>query len=352
MKKKKVLFVLATSKFSGAENVAITIIENMNKNYDMAYASLNGDIKKNLEHKKIDFIPMKKLSLKEVKRIIEKFNPDIIHANDYRTSFLCSIAKGDRVLISHLHNNVPWLSKRCMNSFIFLYFAKKSYKVLTVSESIKKEFIYSDRISDKFVCIDNPVSCSKIINMVDGKDKNKKYDICCVARVTKQKNPLRFLKVIEAVKEKYPNIKAIWVGDFNKEDQYTKEVFEYTKEKSLENNVEFIGFKDNPYEYMNMSKVFLLTSDWEGYGLVAFEALSLGLPCVVSNVGGLVNIVNETCGKLCDIKKIYDYSDELCELLTSDKYYSMKSKKAISRSRQLDNIESYCEKLNELYINC
>lgn len=343
--KKKVLFILATNKYSGAENVAITIINNMNDKYEFAYSSPDGEIKKQLTDNNIKFIPMKKLSLSEVKKVIKKYNPDIIHANDFRASFLSSLVKGNRKLVTHIHNNVPWLGKKGINSRIFLYTAKHSEKVLIVSESIRNEFIYSNRLKDKFSCVDNPVYRSKILNAVDNYDKE--FDICCVARVSSQKNPFRFLEVIKNVKNVIDNINVIWVGGI---DETIKTDLEKTIDKyNLSNNVSFIGFDENPFKFMAKSKIFLLTSDWEGYGLVAFEALTLGLPSIVSKVGGLVNIVDDKCGKLCDKSDTSEYSNEIIKLLTDNNYYQKKSKEAIVKSKKLENIESYCKKLDNLY---
>ena len=137
---KKVLHVLATSSFSGAENVACDIILNLSNKYRLVYCSPRGNIEKKLKNKNIEYIPIKKLNLKEIKTVIKKYNPDIIHAHDYRTAFLCSLVKKRKKLIIHLHNNSPWLKKICINSFIFLYSAIKADSILIVSDSIKNEY--------------------------------------------------------------------------------------------------------------------------------------------------------------------------------------------------------------------
>ena len=57
---KKVLHLLSTTSFSGAENVVCQII-NMyknDKNFEMFYCSPNGPIKKSIEDRKIIFVPI------------------------------------------------------------------------------------------------------------------------------------------------------------------------------------------------------------------------------------------------------------------------------------------------------
>lgn len=345
-KKKKVLHLLASNQFSGAEKVVCTIIESMKEKYDMFYCSPEGNIKEYLEEKNICYIPIKKLSLRDVKNVIRVYKPDIIHAHDFKASFICALLnKNNQYLVEHIHNNNPWLKKININSLIFLYSAIKANKILTVSNSIKNEYIFSNFVQKKIVCIGNPISIENVLNKVNEKDYIKEYDICCVARLSVQKNPIRFLKIIDLIKEKVPQIKAIWIGNGELKEVIEKEI----QELGLMDNITLMGFQKNPYKYLARSKIFLLTSDWEGYGLAAFEALSLGVPAIVSNVGGLPSIVDETCGKLCNNNE--EYVDSIIKLLKSPaklKKYSLNAKK---RALLLSNIDDYMNKLSNIYEN-
>ena len=91
----------------------------------------------------------------------------------------------------------------------------------------------------------------------------------------------------------------------------------------------------------------MLTSDWEGFGLVAFEALSLGVPCVVSDVGGLSQIIDNECGMLCKQKK--DYINECIVLLDNGVYMNQKHRKAIKKSKFLENYDGYIKKIDKYY---
>lgn len=345
LKKKKILHVLASNNYSGAENVICTIIDNLNDKYDMAYCSPQGPIEEFLKEKNINYIPLEKLSYKEVKKAIKKYNPNVIHAHDFRASSICSFLKKEKYLITHIHNNSPWIKKLNFNSILFLYVGLKSNKILTVSASIENEYIFSKIIKNKIICIGNPVSRENILNKIKNDETEKIYDICCTARISTPKNPLRFLNIINELKKEMPNIKSIWIGDGELKELFQQKI----KELNLEENVKLCGFQKNPYQYMAQSKIFLLTSDWEGYGLVAFEALALGLPCVVSNVGGLPNIVDETCGKLCNPRGIDEYVLKVEELLLDKEKLMVYSKNAINKSKQLENISEYMLQLSSIY---
>ena len=190
--------------------------------------------------------------------------------------------------------------------------------------------------------MDNPVSRSEIITQINDEEE-KLYDICCVGRLTEAKNPSRFIKIIADCCNRKKDIKAIWIGDGELRDEFESDIEKY----KLKDNLLLLGYKSNPYEYMSKSKIFVLTSKWEGYGLVAFEALSLGLPCIVSNVGGLPRIVDTSCGRICETDD--DFEKEILHILNDESTYNSKKKNAIEKSIKLDNIEEYMIKLDMIY---
>ena len=340
---KIVLHIVNSKIYSGLEKVACDIIKNSNYKYNGIYVTQDGPVVNILKEKNVNYELIKKVNRKEIKRVIKKYAPDIIHAHDFTASVISASCKKHIKLIEHLHNNCPWLKKIGIKSLAFLYAGIKADKILTVSDSIEKEYVFSKYIRKKIICIGNPINTQEILDKIKGLKVEKKYDICCVARLTEQKNPFKFIEIIKNLTKTNKNIKAIWVGDGELKD----EVNEKIKAEELEKNIRLVGFQKNPYIYMSDSKVFLLTSDWEGFGLVAVEALTLGVPCVVSNVGGLVEIVNDKCGKLCTLNN--EYIIEIKKLLSDKKYYEKKSNNALAQSNHLNNITKYISKINNIY---
>lgn len=337
------LHIVNSNKYSGLEKVACDIISNPNYEYNGIYVTKDGPIVEALKSRKIKYEIITKVSVKELNRVIKKYHPEIIHAHDFTASVISAVCKKKIKLIEHLHNNCPWLKNIGIKSLAFLYAGIRADKIITVSESIEKEFVFSKYISKKILCIGNPINTKEIIEKLDGQKFEKKYDVCCVARITEQKNPIKFISIIKKLTKTNNNLKAIWVGDGELKGKMIKEI----KKEGLERNIKLVGFKTNPYTYMAQSKVFLLTSDWEGFGLVAAEALTIGLPCIVSNVGGLSNIVDTSCGKLCTSDDDFIY--EIQELLSNNNYYLTKNKNALKKSAELNNINEYIKKINSIY---
>ena len=119
------------------------------------------------------------------------------------------------------------------------------------------------------------------------------------------------------------------------------------KELDLENVITMTGFLDNPYELLAKTKILCVTSNWEGFGLMAVEALTFGLPVVATDVGGLKNIVTDECGKLCQTDE--QFVHEIEKLLTNNSYYENKCMRARERAEELDNVEKYMAELKNIY---
>lgn len=340
---KKVMFVMPNTGYSGAEKVVIQIMDYLRKQYDFVYVSRNGRIAKYLNEYNIrHIITEKKLNRKELQSIIEEEKPDIIHATDYRASTIMSTIRAGIPLISHVHNNPPWLKGINVNSISYLVASSKFKKILTVSDSIEREYVFANKIKDKIINVSNPLDRNEILKKVN-KESNKKYDICCVGRLCEQKNPLRFINIIEKIKKIRPDISVIMVGDGELEGI----IKETIRKKQLSENIKMIGFQENAYQLMAESKVFCLTSEWEGFGLVAFEAITLGLPTYVTPVGGLVDIVNNKAGNLC--KSDDEFVEEMIKVINDDEAYKEKSKGAVERSIEIENIGDYMKKISDIY---
>lgn len=342
----RVIHLMSTDDYSGAENVAINIVNGLyNLEIETYYATQKGKIDEFLKEKKVkNVIHIDALNVKEIRRIEKEYNPDIIHAHDYKASILAAIACKKAKVISHIHNNSPWI-KNIFHpySWVLLFASIKFSKILLVSDSIKNEYVFSKLISKKLEVVGNPISCEQITKNVT-LNTEKKYDICFVGRLTEQKDPLRFIRIINKVKETIPKIKVIMLGD----GELRQECQELINNLNMRENILLLGFQKKVYEYMNESKIFCLTSKWEGYGLVAFEALTLGLPVIVSPVGGLVNIGNDECGKICNNDK--EFESEIIKLLKDKRYLERKSEKAYDRAKNIENLESFMIKIKEIYL--
>lgn len=341
---KKVLLLMPNDGFSGAEKVIIQIINGLKNKYNFIYVSEKGKIDEYLNKYNIKHcILSSRLNRREIKKIIEIENPDIIHTIDFRALAIISTINTNIPVIAHLHNNPLWLRSINKNSIIYLLSSQKAKKIITVSDAVINEFIFKNKISNKIENVLNPLDINEILGKVNELDYEKKYDLCFVGRLTEQKNPLMFLKIVNELKEKNKNIKALMIGTYSEDDKIDK----FINEHNLIENIDKIDFVENPYKFMASAKILCMTSKWEGFGLVAFEALTLGLPVVTTNVGGINNMVDSTCGFFCST--IEEFVERISYIIYDEKILNKYSKKAINKSKVLNNIEQYLNKIDNIY---
>lgn len=284
---KKVLYVLSSGTFSGAENVAMFIINHLKTDYNFLYTSKNGQIKQILEENQIDYRLMNKFDYKHLKYIIKNYNPDIIHAHDVRATILSSFLKKREKLIAHIHVNNNDMSKINIKTILLLIASLRVDKFFWVSESCFEGYIFKKFILNKSEILKNILSYDEILKKADSDKANYSYDVVYVGRLSYQKNPERLMQLCHEISMCNPNLKIgiVGVGEFS---QYVKE---YIENNNLI-NICYEGYKNNPLKIIKDSKVMIMTSRFEGIPMVALEAMALGIPIVSTPVDGMLDLIN------------------------------------------------------------
>jgi glycosyltransferase involved in cell wall biosynthesis len=109
----------------------------------------------------------------------------------------------------------------------------------------------------------------------------------CVARYFAQKNHQTLIEAFAAGPAKIANTKLLLAGDGHLREQVETQV----RAAGIEHQVHFLGRREDVPELLGASDVFALASLWEGNPLSVMEAMAAGLPCVVTAVGGVPELV-------------------------------------------------------------
>mgnify|MGYP001039481408 CR=1 FL=1 len=83
------------------------------------------------------------------------------------------------------------------------------------------------------------------------------------------------------------------------------EIKELSIKLGIDSNIEWLGWQENPWEIIDEASLLVLSSDYEGFGLVLVEALSSGIPVVSTSCSGPLDIVED--GKNGWLYPIGDY---------------------------------------------
>ncbi len=335
-KKKRVLHVLSSNKYSGAENVACTIITNLVDKFDMVYCSPRGPVEKILKERGVKYIGIDKLNHKNLKAVVKNFRPDIIHAHDYRASLVASRFGKKYEVVSHIHLDNPKVRKFGIWSVLYWISASKYKNIIWVSESAFKNYYFknSKRIKKKSIVLRNVIDGKYIRAKANEYKVDDSFDLVFIGRLSEQKNPERAIEIVRMIKGYKNDIKMAMIGDGEKYNKIKKMIAEY----GLQNNIKLYGFVGNPYPILKNAKILFMTSKFEGTPMVILEAQALGKPIVSTRVGGLEKLVkNGENGFLSD-------SDEE---LVRNVMKILNSKNVLEVGA--DCIDGYLSKLRNIY---
>lgn len=343
----KIMHLLRTTEYSGAENVVCQIMKMFkNEKCKMYYSSPQGNIEKVLNKRKINYIPMEKFNIKSFKKNIKNFGIDIIHAHDPGACVLAAFSGIKLPIIAHVHGNHDNMKVFSLKAFLFLIASKRFEKIIWVSDSALNEYYFRRLVRNKSIVLENVIDPEEVREKAGSPEKIE-YDCIYLGRLSKEKNPLRAIRILSRVIEKNQDYKCVIIGDGPLRVGCQKKV----KELKLENNIVFKGFLDNPYPVLKKSTVQLFSSNYEGTPMSALEAMCLGKPIVSTPTDGLIRLIRlgETGYYSWNEEKLANFLDKIHN---SDKEKLEKlSIKVNEHFKEINNVDNYKAQLLESYLS-
>lgn len=344
----KIMHLLQSPHFSGAENVVCQIISMFEKDSDveMIYCSQDGAIRAALEERNIPFYPLSDFSLSSVKKAIRDIKPDIIHAHDMRASFAASLFCGKAKLISHIHNNNFNSRGFSFKSIAYLYAGFRAKHIFWVSQSSFDGYAFHGLLKKKSEVLYNIIDIDKLYQKTEADHNSYNYDVIFLGRLTEQKNPLRLMNLLKKMIDKKSDIRIAVVGTGDLEANTKAEA----KKLGIESNVHFWGYQTNPYKILKDAKVMVMTSLWEGTPMCVLEAMSLGVPVVSTPTDGIKAVVEDhKTGFLSNDDE--ELADCCISLIDNDDLHGNMSLFAMDRARKINDLDHYRRYIHIAYFS-
>lgn len=171
--------------------------------------------------------------------------------------------------------------------------------IVFVSKAASETFtqIYPE-MKDRTIYCNNLVNYGRIEKMSKEKIKRTKEDVYTFLNIgrheERQKRLTRLIEAAKQLKQENMKFKILFVGAGPDSEEYRQLVKKY----ELEDYIEFIGTKKNPYPYFNICDSIILTSDYEGYPVVFLESFVLGKPIITTDISDAVEQVEGKFGKV------------------------------------------------------
>ncbi len=229
----------------------------------------------------------------------------------------------------------------------------ESDAITAVSENLKMETLSHFHIEKEIDVILNFVDVSRFNRKpIDAFRKviapNGERILLHASNFRKIKRVQDVVKIFAAVNKQIPS-KLLFVGDGP--ERNTAE--DLSRELGVCDEIRFVGKQEQMEDILAIADLFLLTSEYESFGLAALEAMAAGVPVVSTNAGGLgeINIDGET-GFLSDVGDVDSMTEQSLHILKDDATLKGFKERASAHSKKFDihHIVPQYEKLYERFL--
>lgn len=170
---------------------------------------------------------------------------------------------------------------------------------------------------------------------------DKDFVVLMIAEINKNKNHIQLINAMDILKDKYPNIKVLCIGDGTLKESLEKQIIL----RNLQNNIFMLGYRLDVNKLINISDIGILLSRREGLPRNIMEFMACGRKVIATDIRGCRDLIcDETIGTLVNVD---DYESTAKAI---EKYYILNNKSfEVSKEIRKYDIESINSELLKIY---
>ena len=240
---------------------------------------------------------------RDLKKLFQRLRPDIVHTHTSKAGILGRMAAHSLRVPTIIHSThgiiynpeakIPGVSQGCLLK-IFLWLEQKvgryTQALITLSEQETGDALRLHLAAPACVeAISNGIPLQKLAE-IEREPANWKVPhlrLGIAGRLNTEKGHELLLRCFKRLHQRYPKLSLKIAGD----GPLREELEKLCKELGLIDHVFFLGYQNNMAEFLANIDLFVLSSHYEGFGLVLVEAMAAGLPVVATDVGGVREVV-------------------------------------------------------------
>lgn len=172
---------------------------------------------------------------------------------------------------------------------------KKASHIIAQTEAVRQQLTSKFNVdSTRVTVIPNGIELEDIAEFIANSTgpANPSKIVLCPARICPRKNQLSLMEAIPIVLKTYPKAKFVFVGP-TEDKAYFNTLHKFVVDEDLSGSIEFAGevSRKRLYELYQNATVFTLPTLYETQLLVHLEAMSFGLPVIISRIAPIENTV-------------------------------------------------------------
>jgi glycosyltransferase involved in cell wall biosynthesis len=250
-------------------------------------------------------------AIKEIRKVINSFKPDLCYHTSFRTIFMTSFFVNTKH-IYHVHDHIE---PNPFNKFILTRIQNKTSHFITVSDATAKSLIECGISTEKIITLYNGTSVLPTKHAVDNFEKLK---IGIVGQISAHKGHDLLFQALGGLKKdnniKF-HLKIFGTGDIN----YIEKLTQSAENKGIESNIEWMGYKASLDEiYTDLNLLVLPSISFETFGMVIIEAGIRSVLVLSTDNGGPAEIIeDEHTGILFQSNDVNDLKEKLRSIVNN-----------------------------------
>ena len=360
----KVTHLITTIERGGAEKQLLTLTsEQVQSGLNVVVLYLKGkpDLRNEFEESGVEVnnLLVGKSILKQI-FLLSKYlrrNPSPVHAHLPKSELLAAVVISKKYFVFSRHNAEPfWPSgPRIISNLISKFVCKRASQGIVISNAVKSYLIKRGEIPTGYT-IDvvhygfqkdvstNSEGLNLISSLMNG--QNSSYKIGTIGRLVPQKDYPTLLISFSDILKSVPNIELYVVG----EGYLQKDLIELGKSLGINDNLHWLGKTEYIKEFLSKIDLFILPSEYEGFGLVLLEAMVAKKPIIAANNSAIPEVLGKTYKGLFLTGNVNSLSQQI-KIAISDKDFSKRLVKSYSSQLNLFDPSTMNLNIMNLYSN-
>ena len=353
---KAVFHLITTINRGGAENQLLILVrEQIRQGFKVHVVFLKGEPELGSDFEKAGALVHSELAhisplFQPVKfRKIIKGSDAIVHAHLPRAELVALLTFSKFKFFASRHNSEPFFpgAPKILSNLLSRLVEIRSEKIIAISNAVNDFLVKSGEVSNQnnieVIRYGYRLQCEGALKKNGNEGSILKLGT--ISRLTHQKDLPTMLLTFKEYKTKYPGSSLTILGAGPLES----ELKQFAKTLGLSASVQFLGRSSQIFDFLGKLDAFILTSKYEGFGMVLLEAMDAGVPIIASDNSAIPEVLGNDFPGLCTTGDYLDFAEKITRL--NDTEYRDSVLRKQEYQLKIFDAESMAAKILEIYVS-